>query len=105
MLTHCTCWSTTRLQPSRSPLAPGSGRFCPAGVADGGEGVDGLVDVVGGMGGGYLHSDAGLALGHHGVAETDYVDPFIQQHGGHLRSHRGVAAQQRLEGSAIGVEA
>src|SRR5262249_38272124 len=38
-----------------------------------------------------LDADAGLALGHHGVAEADDVDAALQQLVGHLRRQGGVA--------------
>ena len=43
-------------------------------LSDGGEGLDGSVDLIGSVGGGELDTDAGESFGNDGVAEANDVD-------------------------------
>ena len=48
------------------------------------EGTDGVVDVGLGVAGGDLGADAILALGHHGIAESDDIHALLQHPAGEL---------------------
>src|SRR5690606_31980016 len=46
--------------------------------------IDGPVQLLPVMSGGYLHPDSGLALGYHRIEKPDHIDAFVQKPGGHF---------------------
>ena len=59
------------------------------------EALDGELDIVARVGGGYLDADARLTLRYHRVRERDHVDSLRQHRVGHFDGGRGVADHDR----------